>query len=49
VTALSDVKLLTLEREQFLAAVTGQAETSAEADLVVSQRLAGLGRQVAAL
>ena len=47
VTARSAMKLLTLEREQFLAAVTGQADTSDEADLVVAQRLSELGRTVA--
>ena len=42
VTATTDCRLLTLEREHFLAAVTGQAESAAAADLVVSRRLAAL-------
>jgi hypothetical protein len=42
VTATSDCRLLALGREQFLAAVTGHAESAAAADLVVSRRLAGL-------
>jgi len=42
VTATTDCRLLTLEREHFLAAVTGHAESAAAADLVVSRRLAAL-------
>lgn len=42
VTATTDCNLLTLEREQFLAAVTGHAESAAAADLVASRRLAAL-------
>ncbi len=42
VTATTDCRLLTVEREQFLAAVTGHAESAAAADLVVSRRLAAL-------
>jgi MFS family permease len=42
VTATADCRLLTVEREQFLAAVTGHADSAAAADLVVSRRLAAL-------
>jgi predicted MFS family arabinose efflux permease len=42
VTATSDCRLLALGRDQFLAAVTGHAESAAAADLVVSRRLAAL-------
>jgi Major Facilitator Superfamily/Cyclic nucleotide-binding domain len=46
VTATSDCRLLALGREQFLAAVTGHAESAAAADLVVSRRLGGLRQAV---
>jgi MFS family permease len=42
VTATADCRLLTVERDHFLAAVTGHAESAAAADLVVSRRLAAL-------
>jgi MFS family permease len=42
VTATADCRLLTVEREHFLATVTGHAESAAAADLVVSSRLAAL-------
>jgi CRP-like cAMP-binding protein len=42
VTATTDCRLLAVEREHFLAAVTGHAESVAAADLVVSRRLAAL-------
>ena len=42
VTATADCRLLTVEREHFLAAVTGHADSAAAADLVVSRRLAAL-------
>jgi CRP-like cAMP-binding protein len=42
VTATMDCRLLSLGREQFLAAVTGHADSAAAADLVVSRRLAAL-------
>ena len=42
VTATTDCRLLTVERDHFLAAVTGHAESAAAADLVVSRRLAAL-------
>jgi MFS family permease len=42
VTATTDCRLLTVEREHFLAAVTGHADSAAAADLVVSRRLAAL-------
>jgi hypothetical protein len=49
VTASEDCRLLTLGREQFLAAVTGHAETAAAADLVAARRLAALRPAVATL
>jgi MFS family permease len=42
VTATTDCALLALERDQFLAAVTGHADSAAAADLVVARRLAAL-------
>jgi MFS family permease len=42
VTATTDCRLLAVEREHFLAAVTGHADSAAAADLVVSRRLAAL-------
>lgn len=42
VTATTDCRLLSLGREQFLAAVTGHADSAAAADLVASRRLAAL-------
>jgi MFS family permease len=42
VTATTDCVLLALEREQFLAAVTGHADSVAAADLVAARRLAAL-------
>jgi Cyclic nucleotide-binding domain len=42
VTATTECTLLTLERDQFLAAVTGHADSVAAADLVVARRLAAL-------
>jgi MFS family permease len=42
VTATADCRLLTVERDHFLSAVTGHAESAAAADLVVSRRLAAL-------
>jgi MFS family permease len=42
VRATSDCRLLALGRDQFLAAVTGHAETAAAADLVVARRLGSL-------
>jgi MFS family permease len=49
VTATSDCRLLALGRDQFLAAVTGHAESAAAADLVVSRRLAALRPAVSAI
>jgi MFS family permease len=49
VTATTDCRLLTLERSSFLAAVTGQADRAAAADLVVSRRLAALRPAVTTL
>ena len=42
VTATTDCVLLALERDQFLAAVTGHADSAAAADLVAARRLAAL-------
>jgi MFS family permease len=42
VRATSDCRLLALGRDQFLAAVTGHAESAAAADLVVARRLGSL-------
>jgi len=42
VIATTDCRLLTVERDHFLAAVTGHAESAAAVDLVVSRRLAAL-------
>ena len=49
VTAATDLELLSLDRDEFLAAVTGHAVSAAEADLVVSQRLSALRPGVSAL
>jgi MFS family permease len=49
VTASDDCRLLTLGREQFLAAVTGHAESAAAADLVAARRLAALRPAVSAI
>jgi MFS family permease len=49
VTATTDCRLLALGRDQFLAAVTGHAESAAAADLVVSRRLASLRPSVSAI
>jgi hypothetical protein len=43
VRAVTDVDLQALDRDEFLAAVTGHASSAAAADDVVSARLAGLG------
>jgi MFS family permease len=42
VTAASDCQLLTLGRDEFLAAVTGHPRSAAEADIVISARLGNL-------
>ena len=42
VRAAADSELLTLERDDFLAAVTGHPTSAAEADIVVATRLAAL-------
>ena len=42
VTAKGDVELYALERDEFLSAVTGHAESAEAADAVVASRLAGL-------
>jgi len=49
VTAATDVALLALEREEFIAAVTGHAESAAAADAIVAQRLAPLRAGVASV
>ncbi len=49
VTAATDLELLSLDRDEFLAAVTGHAVSTQEADLVVSQRLGELRLGTSAL
>jgi MFS family permease len=49
VTAKGDVELYALDRDEFLAAVTGHAESMEAADSVVASRLAGLRPGVASL
>ncbi|HEY3766876.1 MAG TPA: cyclic nucleotide-binding domain-containing protein, partial [Gaiellales bacterium] len=49
VSATTDCRLLALGREQFLAAVTGHAESAAAADLVVARRLGALRPAVSAI
>lgn len=49
VTARTDCNLLSLEGEQFIAAVTGETRSRDAADLVVSQRLATLRPAVGSL
>ena len=40
VTAITDVRLLTLEREHFLAAITGSRSAATAANSVIDRRLA---------
>jgi MFS family permease len=47
VTAATDVRLLTLEREEFIAAVTGHEPSAAAAEAIVSARLGSLRTGVA--
>ena len=47
VTAVTDVRLLTLEREEFIAAVTGHEPSAAAAEAIVSARLGSLRPGVA--
>jgi Cyclic nucleotide-binding domain len=47
VQALSDVRLLTLDRDEFLAAVTGHEPSAAAAEAVVTARLSSLRPEVA--
>ena len=47
VTARTDVRLLTLDRDEFLAAVTGHEPAEAAADAVVTARLGSLRPEVA--
>ncbi len=42
-TARTDVELFTLEREQFVSAVSGHATSAGEADAVIRQRVSELG------
>ncbi|MBA2568924.1 MAG: MFS transporter [Actinobacteria bacterium] len=49
VTAKSDVELYALERDEFLGAVTGHAESVEAADAVIAARLAGLRPGVASV
>jgi CRP-like cAMP-binding protein len=47
VTAVTDVRLLALEREEFIAAVTGHEPSAAAAEAIVSARLGSLRPGVA--
>ncbi|HEV8451837.1 MAG TPA: MFS transporter [Gaiellales bacterium] len=49
VRAVSDLALLALDRDEFIAAVTGHAPSRAAADAVISSRLSGLRAGVATL
>ena len=49
VTAASDVELYALERDDFLAAVTGHAPTAEQADAVIGRRLSALRSGVVSL
>ena len=49
VTALTDVDLLALERDEFISAVTGHPESAEAAHAVIASRLAGLRTGVASL
>jgi hypothetical protein len=49
VTALTDVDLLALERDEFISAVTGHPESAEAAHAVIASRLAGLRPGVASL
>lgn len=49
VTAKGDVELYALERDEFLGAVTGHAESVEAADAVIANRLAGLRSGVASV
>ncbi|MDQ2981462.1 MAG: cyclic nucleotide-binding domain-containing protein, partial [Actinomycetota bacterium] len=49
VTAASDVELYALERDDFLAAVTGHAPTAEQAGAVIGRRLRGLRAGVVSL
>ena len=44
-TAQTEVELYTLEREQFVSAVSGHSMSAAEADAVMTQRLSELDRE----
>ncbi len=49
VTAKGDVELYALERDEFLGAVTGHAESVKAADAVIANRLGGLRSGVASV
>jgi CRP-like cAMP-binding protein len=49
VTALSDADLLAIERDIFLAAVTGYPESAAAAHAVVAERLGSLRSDIASV
>jgi MFS family permease len=49
VTAITDCRLLALDGELFIAAVTGEAQSREAADLIMSQRLAALRPAVGSL
>jgi len=49
VTALTDVDLLTLERDEFITAVTGHPESAEAAHAAIANRLASLRPDVASI
>ena len=49
VTALTDVDLLTLERDEFITAVTGHPESTEAAHAAIANRLASLRPDVASI
>ena len=49
VTALTDVDLLALERDEFISAVTGHPESAEAAHAAIANRLASLRPDVASL
>ena len=49
VTAETDVELLALERDEFIAAVTGHAPSAEVANAVIASRLGGLRPGVASI
>jgi CRP-like cAMP-binding protein len=49
VTALTDVDLLALERDEFISAVTGHPESAEAAHAAIANRLASLRPDVASI